>query len=136
MSERDLHSNVDDRVAINLQAISTNTTVSGAIIDTADHESLEFVFLAGTITDGAYALNIQEGDDSGLSDVASAVADDLLGAETGFVAANDNTTIRIGYIGKKRYVRAQLISTGVTTGVNMIGAVAVLGHPKSAPVAQ
>lgn len=134
--EKEMHNNVDDVVALTQQAINSNTTTAGAIIDTAGFESCEFIVIAGTITDGAYALLLEEGDDPALSDAAAVPAAETLGALTGFVAADDDTTKRVGSIGKKRYQRLSIVSTGVTTGVNMMGAIAVLGDPKHAPVAQ
>ncbi len=134
--EYDLHSNVDDRMALNPAAITTNTTTVGNIIDSLNFESLEFIVSMGTITDGAYALLLEEGDDSGLSDATAVSDDETLGALTGFVAADDDSTLRVGSIGKKRYQRLSLVSTGVTTGVDAAQATAVLGHPLSAPVAQ
>ncbi len=134
--ERDLHSNIDDRMALDPAAISTNTTTVGNIIDSLDFESLEFIVAMGTITDGAYALLLEEGDDAALADAAAVPADETLGALTGFVAADDDSTKRVGSIGKKRYQRLSIVSTGVTTGVNMASAIAVLGNPKTAPVAQ
>lgn len=134
--EKDLHSNIDDRVAMDPQAISTNTTTVGNIIDTVGYESLEFLITMGTITDGAYALLLEEGDDSGLSDAAAVPAAETLGALTGFADTDDDSVKRVGSIGKKRYQRLSIVSTGVTTGVNMAQAVAVLGDPKRAPVAQ
>lgn len=135
MSEFDLHSNIDDLVALTSQTIATDTTTAGAIIDTKGFESIEFIALSGTITDGAYALLLEEGDDSGLSDVAAVTADETLGALTGFVAADDDTTIRVGSIGKKRFQRLSLVSTSTTSG-GVFAAIAVLGHPHTAPVAQ
>ena len=134
--ERDLHSNVDDRMALNPTLIASNTTTVGNIIDSLGFESLAFIVAMGTITDGAYALLLEEGDDSGLSDAAVVSADETLGELTGFVAADDQSTKRVGSIGKKRYQRLSIVSTGVTSGVADVSAVAVLGHPKTAPVAQ
>lgn len=134
--EHDLHDNVDDRVALDAAAISSDTTTAGNIIDTVGYESLEYLVLSKTITDGAYALKLEEGDDSGLSDAADVPAANVLGALTGFVAADDDTVKRVGSIGKKRYQRLSIVSTGTTTGVDIMSAVAVLGHPHSMPVAQ
>ena len=134
--EFDLHSNVDDRMALNQTAINSNTTTVGNIIDSLGYESLEFVVSMGTIVDGVYALVLEEGDDAALADAAVVPADNILGALTGFVAADDQSTLRIGSIGKKRYQRLSIESTGVTTGVDHATAIAVLGHPKTAPVAQ
>ena len=134
--ERDLHSNVDDRLAFGPAAISTDTTTAGDIIDTLGYESLEFIVAMGTITDGAYAFLLHEGDAANLSDAALVSADETLGALTGFALTDDDSTLRVGSIGKKRYQRLSIVSTATTTGVNMAAAVAVLGHPKVAPVAQ
>lgn len=134
--EYDLHSNIDDRIAVNPLAIASNTTTVGNIIDTLGFESLSFIIAMGTITDGAYAFVLEEGEDSGLSDVTTVIADDTLGALTGFVAADDNSTKRVGSVGKKRYQRLSIVSTAVTTGVNMASAVAVLSNPLAAPVPQ
>ena len=134
--ERDLHSNVKSLVALSSAAINTNTTTVGEIIDSLGFESLEFIIQAGTITDGVYALLLEEGDDAALADAAAVSADETLGVLTGFVAADDDSTKRVGSIGKKRYQRLSIVTTGVTTGVSPMGAVAVLGHPKTAPVAE
>ena len=134
--ERDLHSNVDDRMALNQVVINSNTTTVGLIIDSLGYESLEFIVALGNMVDGAYALLLEEGDDSGLSDAAVVSVDETLGALTGFVATEDQSTKRVGSIGKKRYQRISIVSTGVTTGVDHATAIAVLGHPKTAPVAQ
>ena len=133
--EKDLHNNIDDRVAVVEQAIVADATVVGAIIDTQGFESLEYIVQVGTITTGALALVIEEGDDSGLSDAAAVPADETLGALTGFVAADDDSTKRVGSIGKKRYQRLTLEGTG-TSVIDFVSAVAVLGHPHTAPVAQ
>lgn len=133
--EKDLHHNIDDRVGMNPAAISTNTTTVGEIIDSVGYESIEWLIYSGTITDGAYALLLEEGDDPALADAAAVPAAEVLGDLTGFVAADDNAVKRVGSIGKKRYQRLSIVSTGVTTGVNTMGAVCALGHPKHAPVA-
>lgn len=134
--EYDGHNNIDDLVALDSAAISTDTTTVGNIIDSVGFESLEFLVHAKTITDGAYALLLEEGDASNLSDAAAVPAEETLGALTGFVAADDDTVKRVGSIGKKRYQRLSIVSTGTTTGVDIMGAIAVLGHPKHKPVAQ
>lgn len=134
---KDLKNNIKVSNALNIQAISTNATTAGAIIDTKGFDSLTFVFQTGTITDGDYTLLIHEGDNGALSD-ATAVADaDLLGTEAlaSFAAdTDDNKVSKIGYRGNKRYVRLSVVSTNVTTG-GTVGAVAVQGHPQFAPVA-
>jgi len=108
--------------AFNSQAVSTDTTTAGNIIDTMTFEALEFIFQSGTITDGTYTVSLEEGDDAALADAAAVSADETLGSIS-FVAADDNTAKRIGYIGKKRYVRASVVSTGTSTGGTLAGSV-------------
>lgn len=133
--EYDLHSNVDDRVAVVQQAVAADTLIVGAIIDTLDFESLEYVIQVGTITTGTVSFVLEEGDDSGLSDAAAVSADETLGALTGLLVTDDDSTKRLGSIGKKRYQRLSLQPAG-SAAINFIGASAILGHPKTAPVAQ
>lgn len=132
--EKDLHNNVDERNALNAAAITTNTTTVGNIIDTKGFESVVLAAILGVRTDGTYTLKLEHGDDSGLADAADVAAADRLGSLTAMNASNQ--VARIGYIGKKRYVRLSIVSTGVTTGVAAAGALALLGHPQYAPVAQ
>lgn len=133
--EYDLHSNVDDRVAVETQAAAATTLIVGEIIDTLDYESLEYIVQVGTLTTGTVSLIIEEGDDAALADAAAVSADNTLGALTGFAVTDDNTTKRVGSIGKKRYQRLSLQPAG-TVSIDFLGAIAVLGNPKTAPVAQ
>lgn len=129
----DLHNNAAGRVGLNTSSITTNTNTDGAIIDTASHQSLEYYIQSGTLTDGTYTVQLFHGDNSGLSDAAQVTGEEILGSAV-FAATEDNTVKRVGYIGKKRYVRIRIVSASVTTG-GTVGAVAVLGTPMHAPVA-
>lgn len=138
MTTRDIHNTLFPVMGLDFQNITTDTTTVGNIIDTAEdpgYNSLEFLFLSSTITDGTYTPLIEDGEDPGLSD-ASPVADSgLIGteAEAAFVAADDDLVKRIGYIGGKRFVRASLVSTGTSSGGNL-GAISQRGHARNAPV--
>ncbi len=134
MAQSDLHNNLEKAVALNVTAISSDTTTNGNIIDMQGFDSLEFFILSGTLTDGSYAVLIQHGDDSGLSDAADVADDYLLGTEAGaaFVAADDNEVHKIGYVGDKRYVRLSIVSTSTSSG-GTLGAVAIKGHGENKP---
>jgi hypothetical protein len=136
MANQDMHNNISNLVALDFQTISTDTTTQGAIIDTQNFYSLEFLLFSGTITDGDYAIKMEDGDDSGLSDAADVNSDFILGSlsDAAFAAADDNTTKRVGYVGNKRYVRLSIVSTNVSSGGDL-GALAIKGHPRSAPTA-
>ena len=115
--------------ALNKAAISSNTTTNGTGIDVSDYEAVTFGFQAHTLTDGTYTPLIRESDDnSTYTDVDDA---DLTVTEASiaFAATDDNTVKKIGYTGNKKYVRASVVSTGVTSGGDM-SAFAVLGRPK------
>lgn len=134
--EYDLHSNVKQVVALDSQDITANTTTVGNVIDTVGFESLEYLIQSGTITDGAYALLLEEDDAIGFGSSSVVPADEILGVLTGFVAADDDAAKRVGSIGKKRFQRLSIVSTGTSTGATKMSSVAVLGNPKSAPVAE
>lgn len=115
-------------------AIATDTTTVGAIIDRKGFESVTFSIISGVLTDGAYAVLIEEGDAANLSDAAAVADADLIGTEAlaGFAATDDATAKTIGYIGVKRYVRLSIVSTSTSTG-GFLAATAILGNPHNAP---
>jgi hypothetical protein len=135
MAKKDIHNNIEPVVAVNIQSISSNTTVTGNEINLAGYEGCEFIFVTGTVTDGDYTIEITECDTSG--GVFTAVADaDLLGTEANTSTVDntdDNKYGKIGYIGGKQYVKATITSTNVTTGAT-VGMVALKGFPLVAPV--
>lgn len=136
MAKFDQKNELKDVNAFDIQSISTDTTTNGEIIDLQGFEACTFVFQTGTVTDGDYTVLIQEGDDSGLSDAAAVADADLVGteADASFSAdTDDNKVSSIGYIGSKRYVRFNVVSTNTSTGAT-VGAIALLGRPHSAPV--
>lgn len=124
---RDLHNNLTFSNALDTAAITSDTTTAGDIIDTKGNNSVEFVIQSGTLTDGAYAVLIEEGEAADLSDAAAVADADLLGTEAnaGFALTDDNTVKSIGYIGSMRYVRLSIVSTSTTSG-GTLGAIAVL----------
>jgi hypothetical protein len=137
--KKDIHNGIKVASARNVAAISSNTTSAGNIIDTAGHESVEFLIYSGTITDGSYAPLIAVGNEADLSDAVtvSTDADKIIGtvALATFAAADDNAVKKIGVRADGyRYVRLSLVSTGVSSG-GTLGAVALLGHATIEPVA-
>lgn len=128
---RDIHNNLNMLVGLAPVSIATDTTTVTAIIDMQDRDSLEFVLASGVITDGAYAILVESGDDSGLSD-AVAIADvHLLGteADAGFALADDGVVKKIGVVAHhgKRYVRLSIVSTATTSG-GLFSVTAVVGE--------
>lgn len=133
MSKHDIHNGLLARVALNTAAITSNTTTNGTnIIDTQGYSGLEFLMTVGARTDGTFSMTIQHGDASDLSDATTVDASDLLGTTAQTAANTAQTQKRIGYVGNKRYVRANVVSTSVTSGAT-VGVAALLGRPTVGP---
>lgn len=131
----DLKSSISTEVGLNFGSIATNTTTVGNIIDSAGFASLVFSLVTGTVSDGDYTLVIEHGDDSALSDAATVASIDLIGGLPSFTAdTDDNLSKDVGYVGKKRYVRASIVSANTTIGA-VIGVVAIKGNALSKPTA-
>ena len=129
----DIHNEVLQKPAFNPATINSDTTTTGAIIDTQGFEALEFVMQAGTISAGTFTPLIEESDAADLSG-SNAVADaDLLGTEAAAALSASNTAKRVGYRGDKRYVRLSIVSASSANGV--VGALAILGKPMLAKTA-
>jgi hypothetical protein len=131
----DLDNQIDTPIGFDLLAIGTNTTTPGEIIDTKTFVSLEFLILSSALVsgDGIFTIILEHGDDSGLSDAAAVPVAEVLGAAV-FTGSDPNTAKRVGYIGKKRYVRLSIVSTNITTGFAQFTAAAMLGKPYHQPV--
>jgi hypothetical protein len=133
MASHDLYHDCQVTSAFNSATIGSDTTTNGVIVDTAGFEALTFSVQSGAITDGAYTVTMAHSDASDLSGSEAVPADEVLGS-IAFALAEDNVAKRIGYIGKKRYVRISIVSTGTTSG-GVFSATAIKSVPHSAPVA-
>lgn len=132
--EKDLHSKVDVRNGLDVQDITTDVTTSGEIIDTALFESAVWGIKSGTITDGTYAGAIWESDDSGMSGATVVPAEETLGAAN-FAAADDDTTKRLGSVGKKQYQQLRILSASTSSGGTNFSSLVTLSDPRHGPVA-
>lgn len=143
MPQRDFHNNHKVVRSISPVAVgTTGTGQTGKIVDRSGYQGVEIHLSYGSITatNATFTPTIKHGDATGsMTSVADA---DLLGLEAnaGIAAgtprtsgSNKNVTKRIGYIGAKQYVQANLKST-VTAGT-LVGANVVLTNPVDAPVA-
>lgn len=133
---RDLMNQIHPKRAIAPVSVADNTAQVSQIIDKAGYDSLTFVILTGSIADAdaTFAVTLEHGDDSGLSDTAVPAAADLIGTTTlaGFQFDDDNEPRKIGYKGLKRYVRLT-ITPSANASAALLSCVAILGHPKAGP---
>lgn len=139
MTMKDLHNDITVGRALSpAAAITDNTAQVCQIIDTQFYEAQEYVINIGSLVDAdaTFTVLLEDGDDSGLSDAAAVADDFLLGteAEASFTFAADNSTRRLGYVGKKRYTRMTITPAG-NTGDAFFSVLSVLGFPRHAPTA-
>ena len=86
-------------------------TANGTSVDLADSNGNALMIQVGTITDGVHTPSLQESSDNATwNNVAAA---DQIGT---FAALASNVNQKVGYIGKKRYIRAVITIAGATTG--------------------
>jgi len=138
MATKDIHNNLHFvPLIVPVAARTDNTAIVSAIIDTKGYESAEFVIVTGTNTDtnATFAVLVEDGAASNLSDAVAVPDAQLIGTEAvaGFVFSDDNECRKIGYIGGKRYVRVTVTPSGNDAGNIFISGVAVLGNARNAP---
>lgn len=131
MSSYDTKSLLKSVKALNIGTINSNTTTAGNSIDTKGFESLTLFVELGARTDGSFLPLVQDSDDN--ITFADVVDQFLIGTEAEALVNTANTIKSIGYVGKKRYVKLSLVSTGVTTGATA-SATAILSNAYSNPI--
>jgi len=154
MAQFDTHNYLKTTSAFNIQAISSDTTTVGNIIDTLGYDSVEIIFHTGTLdATTVFTPVIQESDDSTFATgVVTTPTAELIGttnvveprpdyaspavsalADVTFTGvAQSNLTARIGVLNKHRYVRVSIVTTLHTTG-GTISAIAAMAYPAHLP---
>ncbi len=117
-------------------AVTDNTVLTSAIIDTSGYESLVFLIALGALAAGAatFAVSMDHGDDAALADAAAVAATNITGtlALAGFDQAADNKARKVGYTGSKRYVRLKITPAG-NNAAAFISAIALLSDGRFIP---
>ena len=130
MSTQEIYNELLPLVALDLQEIVSNTTTPGNIIDTLNADKGVIIGLqSGVLTDGVFVPLFEESDDSAFA-TSNEIADiNIVPVKIGttwyktgqevasqFILTDDNVIRNFGFIGTKRYIRASVVSTGVTSG--------------------
>ena len=129
MATKDINTILDVSNAFNATAIAADADTDGEFIDTQGFYGLTFVAESTAYTDGTYTLDLLESDTASAPDFTSVPYNFIIGS--GVISAA-NTPAKIGYVGKKRYVRLRITSSGVTTGATLT-AQAIRAVPGDAP---
>jgi len=133
---KDIRSQLGVLVAFIAQVIATDTTTTGAIIDTADNDlGLMFAIDCSDYTDGTYTMLIEESDDSGMSGSTVVAGDQLIGTLPVIAAAlsEGDAMETVGVISTKRYVLPSLVSASTSTGATL--SIIAIQKAELAPVA-
>jgi hypothetical protein len=123
--------------ALPITSIGINGVRYSSLVDLGqfsnDFRNVLFVFNTGAITDGTFAVTVEESDDgaTGWADVSS---DRVYGSLPSIVATDDFRVegLDFGCAPTKQYVRLKITASGVTSG-GSIGAVAVLAEGSTSP---
>ncbi len=150
MTMQDLNSNLAPVQALTAQTINqaSGALVSGNV-DLAGFNAAQVVVHFGEIIEmGAspvgsaqIAVKLEHADDDGsgapstYANVTDADVTGVSGIAAGVVASpnSDLAPVTVGYVGDKRFIRATLTPTGLTTG-GPVGVIVNRGHPRHAPV--
>ena len=135
---QDLMNNLHVKRVLSPVSVADTTAQVGQIIDRQGYDSLTYVIATGSIADAdaTFTVLLEEGDDASLTDAAAVADADLLGTEVlaAFQFDDDNEVRKLGYKGVKRYTRLT-ITPVANASAAVLSAVAILGHPASAPTA-
>ncbi len=126
---RDLYNEIS--AAQTLAPAARTASANGIGVDLQGFDAAVVVVETGTITDGTHTIAVEESDDN--TTFAAVAAGDLQGTNPAIGAADDNKVYEIGYLGKKRYIRASVTVAGATTG-GVYGASVVRGSARKYPV--
>lgn len=125
----DHHNDFDVKRAISPVSVADNTAQVSQIIDLAGYLSCEFFIATGALADAdaTFTTLLEEGDAANLSDAAAVADADLLGTEAAasFVFSDDDKVYKLGYKGKKRYVRLTITPANNASGA-LLASVCVL----------
>lgn len=114
--------------------VQTGTT-NGIALDLAqggnNFREVLFIIHSGALTDGSYAVTVEESDASG-SGFAAVDSARVQGSLPTFALTDDNVWNSFAVRPTKRYVRAVVTATGATTG-GVLAATAVLGSGSNNP---
>ena len=114
MAIKDIKNQLVQSIALASTAIAADTTVPGAVFDTADNElGLMFAVSASEVNGGTAALLLEESESPVMSGAVALTGDKILGdladATVSAATVAGAALATVGVISNKRYVRASLV---------------------------
>ena len=134
---RDMHHNIEPKVALSPESAFTDDgTYVGPIIDRRGYMSVEFLIVAGKLLDAGatFTPSLEASDNSDMSSSEVPSATEMLGtiALATFTQADDYLVKKLGYTGKRRYLRLTMTPANNQSDA-FVAALAVLGHGQDLP---
>lgn len=136
---RDILNHLNIRPALSPVAATTdNTAYTSTICDLINYDSVMLGIVTGSLADvdATFAVTLNESDASNMAGSNAVAAADLDGtlALASFTFAADNSCLKLGYVGNKRYIQA-VITPSANTGNVFLSAIWIMarGHLKPAP---
>lgn len=127
---RDIVHNIKTVIAV--PPATRSASVDGAAVDLLGFDSAALVVATGAVTGaGDMSVKLQESDTTVAGDFTDVAPEHLQGAITGSLVSGE--TVKVGYRGFKRYLRAVMTLNGGTSVTT--AALFVLGHASERPVA-
>lgn len=138
MATRDMRSDIQVRRVFGA-TIASDTTTDATVVDTAEFDmGVTFTAKAAAFTDGSYQLQFEDSEDN--ITFVPVAAEKIIGPNDPVIALTDATAVdgterlkTVGLFSADRFVKAQIVSTGVTAGAD-IEVDAILGGEQN-PVA-
>lgn len=143
MASKDQASNIVHKIAFHIQQIPEPSgeftgEINGQVIDTIEFESVDFIMQRGISVGGTATMQIRESnfngegtDPSFLESSTIVDANDLIGTIANTVLTECESSSRIGYVGRKRFVRLRIVF--VSANDMDIGGTVILGNPHNNP---
>ena len=129
MASKDLHTIINNSIIFSLRAIIINTTSLGSLVDTAGLQSVEIIMTGGAVQDGVYQVALFDGNDPGLADAAIVAPEFIIGNISDMRITSSDQVFSIGYVGHKRFLTVEVVSTGVTNGIGGLSVIVVADSP-------
>jgi hypothetical protein len=117
---RDIKNNIESDLAY-YDSIVGNATLSGYILDTANHAGgIMFSFAAPEYTSGTYTIDfLRHSDDSGMAGAVDIPDNSIIGSKSDIVFTSKtnkgDSLLTLGIIGTKRYVQLKMAGSGTVT---------------------
>ena len=124
----DLHHNSESLIALDNQTIPNSATIFGNVIDTKGFTAVEFLIVSTTVSAGTFIVFLEHDDVISFDSPPTVVAAANVLGTVEYNSTEDFTPKRLGYIGKKQFVR--IVFTADASGNGGFSSTVLLANAK------